>query len=36
MEEKLIVFISSRINDEMKQARRAVRQAIEELPLTRP
>jgi hypothetical protein len=36
MEEKLIVFISSRINDEMKRARRAVRQAIAELPLTRP
>jgi hypothetical protein len=35
MEEKLIVFISSRINDEMKRARQAVRQAIEELPLTR-
>ena len=36
MEERLIVFISSRINDEMKRARQAVRQAIEELPLTRP
>jgi hypothetical protein len=36
MEEKLVVFISSRINDEMKRARRAVREAIEELPLTRP
>jgi hypothetical protein len=36
MEEKLIVFISSRINDEMKRARRTVREAIEELPLTRP
>jgi len=36
MEEKLIVFISSRINDEMKRARRAVREAIEDLPLTRP
>jgi hypothetical protein len=36
MEEKLTVFISSRINDEMKRARRAVREAIEELPLTRP
>ncbi|MDH4138463.1 MAG: DUF4062 domain-containing protein, partial [Anaerolineae bacterium] len=36
MEEKLIVFISSRINDEMKRARQAVREAIEALPLTRP
>ena len=36
MEEKLVIFISSRINDEMKQARQAVREAIEELPLTRP
>ena len=36
MEEKLIVFISSGINDEMKRARQAVREAIEELPLTRP
>jgi len=36
MEEKLIVFISSRINDEMRRARQTVRQAIEELPLTRP
>jgi hypothetical protein len=36
MEEKLIVFISSRINDEMKRARQAVREAIAELPLTRP
>jgi hypothetical protein len=36
VEEKLIVFISSRINDEMKRARQAVREAIEELPLTRP
>jgi hypothetical protein len=36
MEAKLIVFISSRINDEMKRARRAVREAIEELPLARP
>jgi hypothetical protein len=36
MEEKLTVFISSRINDEMKRARQAVREAIEELPLTRP
>jgi len=36
VEERLIVFISSRINDEMKRARRAVRQAIEALPLTRP
>ena len=36
MEEKLIVFISSRINDEMKRARQAVRQAIAALPLTRP
>jgi hypothetical protein len=36
MEEKLIVFISSRINDEMRRGRQAVRQAIEELPLTRP
>jgi hypothetical protein len=35
MEEKLIAFISSRINDEMKQARQVVREAIEELPLTR-
>jgi hypothetical protein len=36
MEEKLIVFISSRINDEMKRARQTVREAIEDLPLTRP
>ena len=36
MEERLIVFISSRINDEMKRARRSVREAMEELPLTRP
>jgi hypothetical protein len=36
MEEKLIVFISSRINDEMRRARQAVRQALEALPLTRP
>jgi hypothetical protein len=36
VEEKLIVFISSRINDEMARARQAVREAIEELPLTRP
>jgi hypothetical protein len=35
MEEKLIAFISSRINDKMKQARQVVREAIEELPLTR-
>ena len=35
MEEKLIIFISSRINDEMKRARRVVREAIEGLPLTR-
>jgi len=35
MEEKLIAFISSRINDEMKQARQVVREAIAELPLTR-
>ena len=35
MEERLIVFISSRINDEMRQARQVVREAIEELPLTR-
>jgi len=36
MEERLIVFISSRINDEMRRARQVVREAIEELPLTRP
>jgi hypothetical protein len=36
MEEKLMVFISSRINDEMRRARQAVRQALEALPLTRP
>jgi len=36
MEERLTAFISSRINDEMKRARQAVCQAIEELPLTRP
>ena len=35
MEDKLIVFISSRINDEMRRARQVVREAIEELPLTR-
>jgi hypothetical protein len=36
MEEKLIVFISSRINDEMRRARQAVHETIKELPLTRP
>jgi hypothetical protein len=35
MEEKLVAFISSRINDEMQQARQVVREAIGELPLTR-
>jgi hypothetical protein len=36
MEEKLVVFISSRLNDEMERARQAVRQAVAALPLTRP
>jgi len=35
MEEKLVAFISSRINDEMQQARQVVREAVGELPLTR-
>lgn len=35
MAEKLIAFVSSRMDDEMKQARQVVREAIEELPLTR-
>ena len=34
MEEKLIAFINSRINDAMRQARQVVQEAIEELPLT--
>ena len=36
MGERLTVFISSRINDEMRRTRQVVREAIEELPLTRP